>query len=580
MKNRSIFILASLMTVLPVGAQTHYDAVRNIGNELNGTARFVGMGGAMGALGADISVMGTNPAGIGLFRSNDVSLTFGFNKNIATSDFNGTVKKNDRTRASFDQIGFVYSSKVGNQTALRYLNFGFNYHKAANFNRQFSSGGNLDGHSLTWQMADMLMGATYGGGDYYYGAQGDLDALFDAENPYTSRGYYGTPFLSSMGVRMDLVYNPYRNPNAGEGVTGEPFLIQGWNGIDGNYFSREQGGIDVYDFNVAFNIKDRFYVGVTLGVYDIDYTRYSSYSENLFVDAQDDAGFLMQGDGGFTLENWFRTEGSGFDLKLGAILRPFEYSPFRIGFAVHTPIWYSLTDSYTASLNSDVYYETANIPDGDGVNGTENLADYYSGDGSYFLDQKLTTPWKFNVSLGTTVSDVLAVGAEYEYANYASSKYHDLDGYELSAVNDAVDKYLDASHTFRVGMEAKLSENFSLRAGYNYVTSPIKETSVRYTPDIQSVSDAQYIYYDETRTDPEYFNLKSRNTLTVGLGYRGRLFYADVAYKYDFYKADFYLFDDYLYESNGSDDYIVGRNPAAKVNNDRHQLLFTMGVRF
>jgi len=48
-------------------AQTAYDAVRYAGDELNGTARFVGMGGAMGALGADISTIGTNPAGIGLF---------------------------------------------------------------------------------------------------------------------------------------------------------------------------------------------------------------------------------------------------------------------------------------------------------------------------------------------------------------------------------------------------------------------------------------------------------------------------------------------------------------------------------
>jgi len=35
------------------------------------------MGGAMGALGGDISTMGTNPAGIGLYRSNDVMTSFG-----------------------------------------------------------------------------------------------------------------------------------------------------------------------------------------------------------------------------------------------------------------------------------------------------------------------------------------------------------------------------------------------------------------------------------------------------------------------------------------------------------------------
>ena len=36
----------------------------------------------------------------------------------------------DKTRASFDQIGFVYSNKIGNNTSLRFVNFGFNYHKS------------------------------------------------------------------------------------------------------------------------------------------------------------------------------------------------------------------------------------------------------------------------------------------------------------------------------------------------------------------------------------------------------------------------------------------------------------------
>lgn len=59
-------------------AQTIYDGAKLTGKDLNGTARFVGMGGAMGALGGDISTMGTNPAGIGLYRSSDVILHLGF----------------------------------------------------------------------------------------------------------------------------------------------------------------------------------------------------------------------------------------------------------------------------------------------------------------------------------------------------------------------------------------------------------------------------------------------------------------------------------------------------------------------
>lgn len=142
MKTRLILTVSALLTGMAVSAQNQYDAERLMGSELNGTARFVGMGGAMGALGGDISVMSTNPAGIGIFRSNDVSTTFGFNNTSANSSFNGTSMKEDRTRASFDQIGFVYSNKIGNNTSLRYVNFGFNYHKSKNFNRVFSAGGN------------------------------------------------------------------------------------------------------------------------------------------------------------------------------------------------------------------------------------------------------------------------------------------------------------------------------------------------------------------------------------------------------------------------------------------------------
>lgn len=70
--NRILAICILLIGVGFLNAQTTiYDANRWMGSDLNGTARFVGMGGAMGALGGDITTMGTNPAGIGIYRSND-----------------------------------------------------------------------------------------------------------------------------------------------------------------------------------------------------------------------------------------------------------------------------------------------------------------------------------------------------------------------------------------------------------------------------------------------------------------------------------------------------------------------------
>ena len=70
--------LGLLVAAAPISAQTVYDAAKITGKDLNGTARFVGMGGAMGALGGDISTIGTNPAGIGIYRSNDFMTSFGF----------------------------------------------------------------------------------------------------------------------------------------------------------------------------------------------------------------------------------------------------------------------------------------------------------------------------------------------------------------------------------------------------------------------------------------------------------------------------------------------------------------------
>ena len=543
MKRLNIFAVLT-MSASALFAQTQYDAARITGTELNGTARFVGMGGAMGALGADISVIGTNPAGIALFRSHNVSTSFGFNKNMTSSTFNGTKVNDSRTKASFDQIGFVYSNKIGNKTNLRYLNFGFNYHKAANFNRQFTSKGALNGSSLSWQMTDMMIGAGYGSQESY-------DNVLDADNPYTSEYFYGTPFLGAMGARTGLV----------DGRTDEQgFYMVGCNGDMGEYYSREEGGINQYDFNMSFNVQDRYYFGVTLGVYDVNYKRYSSYSETLLDDYEAD-------NGNFTLNNWFSTQGTGYDLKFGFIARPFEYSPFRFGFAVHTPVWYMLTDRYTSTLGTDVF----DMPEPY----TENLSDYLNPD--YVWDYRMRTPWKFNVNMGTTFSGVLAVGAEYEYSDYSYINYKDYNGYDLSSSNIATDKYLKGVHTLKLGMEAMLTPSFSFRAGYNYVTSAFKECSVRYVPNVETMND-KYIWFDETRTDPEYHNIKARNTITLGLGYSGRIVYADVAYKYDFYKSDFYMFDDYKFAGDGVT--VVDRNNSALVDHNRHQVLFTVGCRF
>ena len=134
-----IFLAALAMSmVMPAAAQDTYESARLLGSDLNGTARYVGMGGAMEALGADISTIGTNPAGIGLFRHSTASVSFGLQSQADAQEFDGLSK----TNMSFDQAGFVYSARISPQS---FINVGFNYHKSRNFDQILSAANTLAG---------------------------------------------------------------------------------------------------------------------------------------------------------------------------------------------------------------------------------------------------------------------------------------------------------------------------------------------------------------------------------------------------------------------------------------------------
>ena len=68
MKKYFVFAVLALAT-MPATAQETFENANIATGDLNGTARYVGMGGAMDALGGDISTINTNPAGIGIFEN-------------------------------------------------------------------------------------------------------------------------------------------------------------------------------------------------------------------------------------------------------------------------------------------------------------------------------------------------------------------------------------------------------------------------------------------------------------------------------------------------------------------------------
>ena len=548
MKTKFFIMACALLAGASAAAQTVYDATAIAQKDLNGTARFVGMGGAMSALGGDISVIGTNPAGIGIYRSNDVMTTFGYSLSNTEIDNRGTTLSADKARWNFDNIGAVISTKIGNVTPLRYVNFGFNYHKAKSFYRTRRAAGDLGGYTQLDVIATQADGLTpdyWSSGNIFdnndigwlsaLGWEGYLisPTLTDQQTDYRAQDEQGNPLYFDADGELTT------SPTGADGRPNAPAYdnydfygnIAGQHPYLREFRSYERGGVDQYDLNVAFNFNDRVYLGLTVGIYDVDYSKYSLYNE-------DSEG---EGGGGYMLESHNNISGSGVDVKFGVILRPFEYSPLRVGLAVHTPVFYNLTYSTSAILTSDY---------------TDQVIDTYNYvDGDMWYDFNLRTPWVINASLGYTVGSSLALGAEYEYADYSNMDFTYAEGGAMDFLNDEAGFCLKGVHTLRLGAELKPVPAFSLRAGYNFTTSAYKGDAFK------------ALALNSLTTDTDFANLKSAHTVTLGLGYHTGSFYADLAYKLDTYKSDFYPFMS------------EGIQPM-KETDLRSKVLLTLGYRF
>ena len=76
MKRKYLLFVCAWAAGMAALAQTPYMNENYMPTDLIGSARYVGMGGALGALGADVSAGASNPAALGLYRRSDASLSF------------------------------------------------------------------------------------------------------------------------------------------------------------------------------------------------------------------------------------------------------------------------------------------------------------------------------------------------------------------------------------------------------------------------------------------------------------------------------------------------------------------------
>ena len=101
---------------------TIYDNISSLG-----TARYNAMAGSMGALGGDASVLNTNPAGLGVFITDDISASLAINSTKSTASLAGKSTSQNMSKANLGNASGVLSFQSNEQNAWKFVNVGINY---------------------------------------------------------------------------------------------------------------------------------------------------------------------------------------------------------------------------------------------------------------------------------------------------------------------------------------------------------------------------------------------------------------------------------------------------------------------
>lgn len=564
--NKTLLTTLSILalTAVSASAQDALNAVTMSQQDLKGTARFMSMGGAFGALGGDLSTLSQNPAGIGVYRRNDIGFTLNLDCQRATADDFGYKTTQDQTKFLLNNIGAVFTYRIDSD-ACPNINFGFTYNKSASFNRHVR--GSIG--SLQTSMTNYIAGVTQN--DECTVPDLTTENNYDPYNP--NDGGFAPAWISILGYDSYLI-SPEGTP---DNPTWQGQFGRGTSGF-GSFDYLEKGSIDEYNISLGGNIADVVYWGMDFDIIDMNYRLESLWGESL-------KGAYVNGSNGNTASDWdlynyYKVDGVGFNYKFGLIVKPIQ--EFRMGLAIHTPTWYHLTQDFYANTTYS-YAPNPGIGEGDVARGGQETNGGYTATNSF----KYKAPWRFIASAALVLPHFI-LSADYEWTSNRSMKYSYTDSYydydygyddwddwywkpaatrsldkndPYYYTNSDIKEYTQNTSTLRVGAEFRVTPQFSVRAGYCYSSSPVK----------QKVRDNGMTVYT-AGTRPEYILQNSTNYVTCGLGYKYKKFYVDMAYVWKHRTGEYHAFT--------PDPTSSIQSPQSKLSMNNSQVVLTAGFKF
>ncbi|WP_258861628.1 OmpP1/FadL family transporter [Marinilabilia salmonicolor] len=530
------FATALLLITTSINAQTEDHALRFSAQKPTGTARSIGLGGAMGALGGDYSAIGINPAGIAVYRSSEFSFTPSLIFGQTESDYYGNLSNDDKFSVPINQISYVGTSRLMREVenGLVSTHFGIGYNRTNNYNRK------------SFIQADGVESSL-------------LDAFVENSIDFTPQQldnfYTGIAYDARLTELMpNSEYYDYLN--AFEYVKGDGTIALGpQNGLNQMKLMTESGYSGLFDFSFGANFSNQFYLGASLGIATLENKIETQHYEQggdedpSFETYRLDNGFEILDD--FYFDEYERTSGTGLNFKIGAIYKPIN--SIRIGASLHTPTYYSMKTEYDTKAR-------ANFFDADNYEITSDLGE---------ISYNFRTPLKAVGSFAYIIGTKGLVSVDYEYTDYSSMKYNSKNNHinetaQFNATNTAINEIFRATHNLRFGAEYRVSPMLSLRGGYAMFQNPYKQDK------------------NLLNADGDHYNV------TGGIGFRNGNMTIDVAYLYNYetYIHSLYSVSDSFFgvlQQNGRFPENTSKNenyaPAYMTAKDHH-LAVTLGWRF
>ncbi len=433
MKKYLTFIV--LLSCAMASAQNIGDVLRYSQENLQGTARFQGMGGAFGALGGDLSALNINPAGSAVFRNSQFTVSGSSYNTDNSSTYFGTSINANNNNLDINQVGGVFVFKSNNGSDWKRIAIALNYDLVQSFDDEFSVSGTSD-QGIDNYFLDYAGGVPYGSillqdGEYIEDGYLNIGETQGFQDQQAFLGYYGG------------IIDPVDQNND----TSTYISNASYNTVNQDYSRFTSGYNGKFNVNLGTQYKNNLYLGASLNFHTVSYEQLDELREGGY---NSDSPIKTS-----RFSNFLHTEGSGFSFNLGAIAKLNQN--IRVGGSYQSPTWYRLTDDFSQQINSNLADDNINFINHNVVN--------------VFEAYTIKTPSKLTGSMALVFGKDGLLSFDYSYQDMSQAELRPVSDSAFSGVNSTIANNLGKVSSIRVGGEYRIDQ-VSLRAGYRLEQSP------------------------------------------------------------------------------------------------------------